>query len=100
MGDSPPPSLYETGNGNLGPSPFSPNSTVFPTAFPSSSPPPRAVPAPPAAPGAKRVVASFDFVGQETGDLSFSKGDVIEVLNSTGDREDWWVGRARGKVGR
>jgi len=97
MGDSPPPSLYATGNGSLGPSPFSPNSTAFLTAFPSSSPS-RVAPEAASANG-KRVVASFDFVGQETGDLSFSKGDVIEVLNSTGDRDDWWVGRARGKVG-
>jgi hypothetical protein len=47
-----------------------------------------------------QVVASFDFQGQEEQDLSFRKGDVIDVLRSTGNREDWWLGRARGKIGR
>jgi len=59
---------------------------------------PSAAPAPVPSASAQ-VVASFDFQGQEEQDLSFRKGDVIDVLRSTGNREDWWLGRARGKIG-
>ncbi|CEH13118.1 Uncharacterized conserved protein [Ceraceosorus bombacis] len=41
----------------------------------------------------RRVVALYDFEGQEAQDLSFKIGDVIRVIRATMDRQDWWLGR-------
>lgn len=38
------------------------------------------------------VVAKYDFLGQQPGDLSFKAGDRITVTNWTNDKESWWVG--------
>lgn len=38
-----------------------------------------------------RVIARFDFVASETEELSFNRGDVIEVLSK--EDENWWRGR-------
>ncbi|KDN39162.1 DUF500-domain-containing protein [Tilletiaria anomala UBC 951] len=45
------------------------------------------------------VIAQFDFGGAERGDLTFKRGDVIEVLRRTASREDWWDGKCRGRLG-
>jgi len=47
-----------------------------------------------------RVIALFDFKGQQVEDLSFDRGDVIAVTGRTSSRQDWWTGILRGKVGR
>ncbi|CAG8452272.1 15920_t:CDS:1 [Dentiscutata erythropus] len=41
------------------------------------------------------VEAQWDFNGSDTGDLSFKKGDHIEVTEHVND--DWWRGRVKGK---
>ena len=41
--------------------------------------------------------AKWSFTGTEVGDLSFTAGDVIEVLEKI--KEDWWKGRVRGGKG-
>ncbi|KAG0671250.1 hypothetical protein C6P45_001014 [Maudiozyma exigua] len=46
-----------------------------------------------------KVLALFDFVGVEKTDLSFKKGDVIDVIRKTKSQEDWWYGTTNGKVG-
>lgn len=46
-----------------------------------------------------QVVAMFDFEGQEDDDLSFKRGDVIDILRRTHNRDDWWLGRCHGNVG-
>lgn len=45
------------------------------------------------------VVAMFAFEAQESSDLSFKAGDVIEVLQRTQNKNDWWNGRLNGQVG-
>lgn len=41
--------------------------------------------------------ATFDFTGQESGDLSFKAGDIIDV---TGQEDDmWWRGTVNGRSG-
>ncbi|KAF8439148.1 hypothetical protein BGX38DRAFT_1273514 [Terfezia claveryi] len=56
-------------------------------------------PAPPQTTAAtvSRVRALYDFVPTETGELAFSKGDIIAVLESV--YKDWWKGSLRGQVG-
>ncbi|CAG8760971.1 19931_t:CDS:2 [Gigaspora margarita] len=41
------------------------------------------------------VEAQWDFSGSDPGDLSFKKGDHIEVTEHVND--DWWRGRVKGK---
>ena len=36
--------------------------------------------------------AAFDYAATEAGELSFAKGDIIEVLAE--DASGWWQGRA------
>lgn len=45
----------------------------------------------------KKVRAMYDLSGTEPDELSFSKGDVIIVLEQV--YRDWWRGTLRGKVG-
>ncbi|PJF19547.1 hypothetical protein PSACC_00631 [Paramicrosporidium saccamoebae] len=55
---------------------------------------------PPPVPMKKEVVvALYDYVGQETGDLSFREGDQIEVVKRTDSKDDWWTGSLHGKTG-
>ncbi|KAL9938398.1 hypothetical protein V8E36_003021 [Tilletia maclaganii] len=51
----------------------------------------------PPAPTISRVRALYDFKPSEAGELGFSKGDVIRVLNAVYDH--WWRGELRGDVG-
>jgi hypothetical protein len=55
--------------------------------------------APPPVPPKRRqtVQANFEYKGEREGDLTFGRGDVIEVL-SKGDGE-WWRGRVNGVEG-
>ncbi|KAG9126174.1 hypothetical protein FRC07_004581 [Ceratobasidium sp. 392] len=49
--------------------------------------------------GVARAIALFDFIAQESGDLSFNKGDVIIVLKKTNSMDDWWTGKLNGRQG-
>lgn len=43
--------------------------------------------------------ALYNFVGQEKGDLSFRKGDLIYILKRTSSQNDWWTGRIGDREG-
>ncbi|CAE6413970.1 unnamed protein product [Rhizoctonia solani] len=49
--------------------------------------------------GVARAIALFDFIAQESGDLSFNKGDIITVMKKTNSTDDWWTGKLNGKQG-
>ncbi|KAG2023136.1 SH3 domain-containing protein [Coprinopsis cinerea AmutBmut pab1-1] len=49
--------------------------------------------------GVARAIALFDFDAVESGDLSFSKGDVITVTKMTDMVDDWWTGKLNGRQG-
>jgi amphiphysin len=68
---------------------------VFPVTKPPPQPPTRSTP-PSTNP---RVSALYDFDAQQPGDLSFRRGDLIEVLEKTDDRNGWWRGRCSGREG-
>jgi amphiphysin len=56
-------------------------------------------PKPRAEPEVQYVVALYDFTPQAEGDLGFSAGDHIEVVERTASAEDWWTGRLNGQQG-
>ena len=43
--------------------------------------------------------ALYSFKGEQSGDLPFKKGDVIEILKRTETVDDWWTGRNNGITG-
>ncbi|KAF9579571.1 ESCRT-0 subunit protein hse1, partial [Lunasporangiospora selenospora] len=44
-----------------------------------------------------RAQAKFDFAGEDEGDLSFKKGDIINVIELVNN--DWWKGSLRRDIG-
>ncbi|TQS32507.1 hypothetical protein Golomagni_07173, partial [Golovinomyces magnicellulatus] len=53
-----------------------------------------------AAKTAETVTALYDFAAQAEGDLSFSAGDVIEIVSRTKNDNEWWTGKLNGKQGQ
>lgn len=49
--------------------------------------------------GAAYATAIFDFEAQAEGDLSFSAGDRIELVERTENADDWWTGKLNGRTG-
>lgn len=47
----------------------------------------------------EKAVALFSFEGQQGGDLSFRKGDIITIVKRSNSRDDWWTGRKAGSEG-
>lgn len=43
------------------------------------------------------VQALYDFVASEEGEVSFSRGDWITVLDAS--NENWWEGKVNGNIG-
>ncbi|KAF9056403.1 BAR-domain-containing protein [Panaeolus papilionaceus] len=84
------------------PPPYSATSSASSAAASKRAPPPppplKPKPKPPV-PQIKYVVALYDFEAQADGDLSFSAGDKIELVEKTQSSEDWWTGRLNGVQG-
>ncbi|KAI9040722.1 amphiphysin [Aspergillus affinis] len=62
-------------------------------------PPPKPKPARFAA-QVETVTALYDYEAQAHGDLSFSAGDVIEIVQRTDNQHEWWSGRVDGREGQ
>ncbi|WBW70679.1 actin cortical patch component Lsb4 [Schizosaccharomyces osmophilus] len=43
--------------------------------------------------GPDQVRALYTFTGEQPGDLSFKKGDIIEIIQKSESHDDWWTGR-------
>lgn len=52
------------------------------------------------APAVETVTALYDYEAQAEGDLSFTAGDVIEIVTRTQNDQEWWIGKIRGKQGQ
>lgn len=72
----------------------------------SDKPKPARPSAPKPAFGAKRAsmaanqaIAKFTFDGEQPGDLSFKKGEIITILKRTENESDWWTGKVGLKEG-
>lgn len=95
----------EDAESNLPPySPGSSSSTAAGVGRTTSLSGKKAPPPPPSKPsalGKKRevAVALYDYAAQAEGDLSFSAGDRIEVVQRTDAENDWWTGRLNGQQG-
>lgn len=48
---------------------------------------------------ASQAIALFTFKGEQSGDLAFKKGDVIDILKKSETTDDWWTGRNNGVTG-
>lgn len=62
----------------------------------------RAPPPPPPSRGAPKkeyVEALYDLEASQDGDLSFSVGDRIEIIERSDKSDDWWKGRIGNQVG-
>ena len=49
---------------------------------------------------AETVTALYDYEAQAHGDLSFSAGEVIEIVRRTNNDNEWWYGKVNGKEGQ
>ncbi|GME90249.1 unnamed protein product [Ambrosiozyma monospora] len=58
---------------------------------------PAAVPAPAA--GHETCTALYDYAAQAQGDLSFTAGTVITIIQKTPDQNGWWTGTVNGVTG-
>lgn len=46
-----------------------------------------------------QAIALYTFKGEQSGDLPFKKGDVIDILKKSDTTDDWWTGRSNGATG-
>ena len=51
-------------------------------------------------PNAETVTALYDYEAQAEGDLSFSTGEVIEIVTRTANENEWWTGKINGRQGQ
>lgn len=80
----------------------SPVSASLATAAKGKSAPPPPKPKPSRLSGTvpETVTALYDYEAQAEGDLSFTTGDVIEIISRTSNENEWWTGRVNGKQGQ
>ena len=48
----------------------------------------------------ERAQALYDYEAQAAGDLSFSTGDTIEIVEKGASENEWWTGKLNGKQGQ
>lgn len=51
-------------------------------------------------PAADRAEALYDYEAQAAGDLSFTTGDVIEIVEKGATENEWWTGKMMGRQGQ
>jgi amphiphysin len=98
-----PPPPYSPGPANSSQSPQMPAGGWGSVAKSKGAAPPPPKPKPSrlsGAPPAETCVALYDYEAQTEGDLSFTTGDVIEIVTRTQNDQEWWIGKVRGKTGQ
>lgn len=93
-GDPNPPPPY---------SPGAPQSTAMAAAAQKKGPappPPKPKPHRLSAAPVETVTALYDYEAQADGDLSFSAGEVIEIVSRTGNTNEWWTGKIGARQGQ
>lgn len=51
-------------------------------------------------PQAETCTALYDYEAQAEGDLSFSAGETIEIVQRTANENEWWIGKIGGRQGQ
>ena len=51
-------------------------------------------------PAPEKATALYDYEAQAAGDLSFSTGEMIEIVQKGATENEWWTGSLRGKTGQ
>ncbi|KAL4796269.1 BAR domain-containing protein [Aspergillus venezuelensis] len=85
------------------PPPYSPGSSsasALAAAASKKPAPPPPKPKPSRFSAAETVTALYDYEAQAHGDLSFSAGEVIEIIQRTDNTNEWWTGRVDGREGQ
>lgn len=99
-GSESPPPPYEQ-NGGLGRSASTGASWGAAAKSKAAPPPPKPKPGRlSGAPMTETVTALYDYEAQADGDLSFSAGDIIEVVTRTENTNEWWVGKVGARQGQ
>ncbi|KAK5944107.1 BAR adaptor protein Hob1 [Knufia obscura] len=100
-GEANPPPPYSPGLGSAnGSTPASPslNATI---AAKGKPPPPKPKPSRlSGVPAAETVTALYDYEAQAEGDLSFTTGEVIDIVSRTQNENEWWTGRIGARQGQ
>jgi amphiphysin len=98
--DNPPPPYSDT-NGDLGRSASTGSNWQSAAKSKAAPPPPKPKPGRlSGAPVAETVTALYDYEAQAEGDLSFSAGDTIEVVQRTDNTNEWWTGKVGVRQGQ
>lgn len=106
--ESPPPPYASPSNNNLTQSSGTTAATTSASGWQASvankakPPPPKPKPGRLSSmqPAVETVTALYDYEAQATGDLSFSAGDTIEIIQRTSNENEWWTGRTSGREGQ
>lgn len=97
--DNAPPAY--SANGDASPQPAAAGSWGATAIAKAKPPPPKPKPAKfGGAPAAETCTALYDYEAQAEGDLSFSAGDVIEVVQRTASENEWWTGKIGTRQGQ
>ncbi|ODV83547.1 hypothetical protein CANARDRAFT_203055 [[Candida] arabinofermentans NRRL YB-2248] len=88
------PSAYGAAPSAYGAAPSAYGAT--PSAYGAAPVTPTSAPAPVAG---ERCTALYDYTAQAQGDLSFTAGTVITIIQRTDDQNGWWTGTANGVTG-
>ncbi|PKY18916.1 BAR-domain-containing protein [Rhizophagus irregularis] len=92
--DAPPPYSSTTGRSSASISSSNPKLYPVQKKAPPPLPPHNSKPK-----SVQYVRALYDYEAQAEGDLSFKKGDKIEVITRKDDVNEWWKGKLNGKIG-
>ncbi|KAG8626243.1 hypothetical protein KVT40_005188 [Elsinoe batatas] len=101
-----PPPYSANANGVTSPtlsngSPSLGSTSKFSTIGKAAPPPPKPKPSRlSGAPATETVTALYDYEAQAEGDLSFTTGDVIEIVHRTQNENEWWTGKVHGRQGQ
>lgn len=103
--DSAPPP-YTSANGALSPQPSGGAAgSSWGSAVAGKAKPPPPKPKPGRLSGAhtasvETCTALYDYEAQAEGDLSFSAGEIIEIVQRTASENEWWTGKVDGRQGQ
>jgi amphiphysin len=99
--ETPPPPYNESASSDIGRSASTGSNWTSAAKSKVAPPPPKPKPGRlSGAPAAETVTALYDYEAQAEGDLSFSAGETIEVVQRTGNANEWWTGKVGARSGQ